>query len=184
MTESSAAVRRVRFSLAGAALVVGSLIILAGPVQAQATVSRFFGTNTDTFTASLEGCLPEGLVGTVTITETSTGQVVDTGTNVFLVHGLNVYDYHLDLPDGRYVQSWLNRDLYTFALTFVTNPPHSVYNVVTQDLRTIYAADGTPVGTLSIHAGFHITFTDLNGNDEPDPGEIATQFDYFHLRCG
>ena len=56
--------------------------------------------------------------------------------------------------------------------------------VVTQDLRTIYAADGTPTGTLSIHAGGHITYNDLNGNFTPDPGEIAAEFGYFRLRCG
>jgi hypothetical protein len=55
---------------------------------------------------------------------------------------------------------------------------------VGQDFRTIYDSDGTAVGTLSIHAGFHVTYDDLNGNGTPDPGEIATEFDYFRLRCG
>jgi hypothetical protein len=180
MTRSSIAVRTLRLSVAVATLVVGALFIPAGPAQAQATVVRYFSTHTDTFTAPLEGCLPEDLVGTVTLTETSTGQVVDTGKNVYTVHNVDAYDYHLALPDGRYVQSWLDRDL----VTFVANPPHTVFNVVTQDLRTIYAADGTPVGTLSIHAGIHITYNDSNGNGTPDPGEIATQLEYFHLRCG
>jgi hypothetical protein len=40
------------------------------------------------------------------------------------------------------------------------------------------------VGTLSIHAVLHITYTDLNGNFTPDPGEITVQFDHFRLRCG
>ncbi len=164
--------RRVFSSLIVVCQVVAVLALSATSAHAGATVDRFFGQQTDTFTAPLEGCLPEDQVGTVILTETSTGQRVDTGAGTVTVHGVNVYDYHLDLPDGRYVQSWLNRDHYTS----LDNPPHSVFNVVTQDLRTIYAADGTPVGTLSIHAGYHITYSDLNG--------IATEFEYFHLRCG
>lgn len=140
--------RRMVSILATLGLVAGMLAATAGSAQAKATVERFFGTHTDTFTSPLEGCLPEDVVGTVTVTETSTGQVVDTGKNVFTVHGVNAYDFHLDLPDGRYVQSWLDRDIYTIA----SNSPHNVYNVVTEDLRTIHAADGTVVGTLSIHA--------------------------------
>jgi len=149
-------------------------------VQAQATVTQFFATPTETFTAPLEGRLPADLVGTVTATETSTGQVVDTGKNVFFVHGVDNFDYHLTLPDGRFVQSGLNRDLFVF----VANPPQTVFNVVTQDFRTIYAADGTPTGTLTIHAGNHITYNDTNGNHMPDAGEISAEFDYFRLRYG
>ena len=175
----SLAVRGVQFLGAGAVLVLG-LFIPAGAVQAQATVVRFsFGPNTETFTGPLEGCLPPDLIGTSTLTETTTGQAVDTG-KVFTVHGVNTFDYHGDFPNGIYVQSGLNRDIFTF----VANPPLTVMNVATQDLRTIYAADGTPIGTLSIHENSHITFRDINGNDEPDPGEITVQFDYFRLRCG
>ena len=178
MPKTSLAVRRVQRSLAGVALLV-AFVLPAGLAQAQATVFRFEVTQTFTFDAPLEGCLPEDLVGTVTITETSTGQVVDTG-KVFTIRGVDEFDYRLELPDGSFVQSGLNRDRFIF----VANPPHSVFNVVTQDFRTIYAADGTPVGTLSIHAGRHLTFTDLNGNGEPDPGEISAEFEYFRLRCG
>ena len=179
MPKTSPAFRRIQRSLTGAALLV-ALLLPAGAAQAQATVFRFSETHTETFTAPLEGCLPEDLVGTVILTETSTGQVVDTST-VFTVRGVNEFDVRLELPDGRFVQSGrINRDRYIF----VANPPLTVQNVVIQDFRTIYAADGTPLGTLSIHAGFHITFRDLNGNEMPDPGEISAEFDYFRLRCG
>ena len=178
MSKTSPAVRGVQRSFACLALVV-ALLIPAGLAQAQATVFRFSVTQTFTFTAPLEGCLPEDLVGTVTVTETSTGQVVDSG-KVFTVRGVDEFDYRLELPDGRYVQSGINRDRFVF----VANPPLTVFNVVTQDFRTIYAADGTPVGTLSIHAGSHFTFRDLNGNEMPDPGEISAEFGYFRLRCG
>jgi hypothetical protein len=76
--KGSPAVRRVQRSLAGVVLLV-ALVLPAGFAQAQATVFRFSDTHTDDITTSLEGCLPEDLVGTGTLTETSTGQVVDTG---------------------------------------------------------------------------------------------------------
>jgi hypothetical protein len=178
MMKRSSAVRRIQRSLAGVVLLF-AVVLPAGLAQAQATVFRFFDTHTEDITTSLEGCLPENLVGTGTLTETSTGQVVATG-NVFTVRGVNEYDFHLVFPDGSYVQSGLNRDRYVF----VVSPAVTVYNVVTQDFRTIYAADGTPIGTLSIHAGMHITYRDLNGNGMPDPGEITAEFEYFRLRCG
>jgi hypothetical protein len=178
MTKRSSTVRRLQRSLVGVALLV-AVLLPAGAAQAQATVSRFSDTHTEKLTTPLEGCLPEDLVGTGTLTVTSTGQVVDTG-GVFTVRGVNNYDLHLVFPDGSYVQSGLNRDRYVF----VANPPLTVFNLVVQDFRTIYAADGTPIGTLSIHGGMHITYRDLNGNGMPDPGEITVEFDYFRLRCG
>lgn len=174
------AVVRSLQALWGAALVGACVSIPAVPARAEATVFRFANTHTETFTARLEGCLPQDLAGTWTLTETSTGQVVETGGGVFSVRGLNEYDARTTFPDGSYVQSGLNRDRYVF----IADPPHTVYNLVGQDLRTIFAADGTPIGTVSIHAGFHVTYTDVNGNGAPDPGEIASTFDYFHLRCG
>ena len=171
-------VRRLHHLLASAVL-VGVLLFPSNLAQAKAFVERFSERHTETFRAPLEGCLSEDLVGTVTLTETSTGQIVDTG-NVFTVRGVNIFDYRLELPDGRYVQSRLNRDRYVF----VANPPHiGVFHVVTQDFRTIYEADGTPVGKLSIRAGFHITYRDLNGNFQADPGEVKAEVGYFRLRC-
>ena len=166
--------------LVGCFALVGALLIPAGAAQAQATVFRFSGSDTETFSAPLEGCLPPDLIGTVTASFTTTGQAVDTGQNPFAVHGVDTYDYHADFPNGIYVQSGLNQDHFTF----IFNPPLTVNTVASQDKRTIYAADGTPIGTLSILETIHITFQDTNGNGQPDPGEITVQFDKFRLHCG
>ena len=151
----------------------------AGPAQAQATVDRFFGVHTDTYTAPLEGCLPEDLVGTVTITETSTGQRVDTGTDVGMVHGVNTYDYHLDLPDGRYVQSWLNRDLYTVVGTVRTWSSTSSPRTCERSMRP------TGPGGDAVHPRRlpHGPRPQRQWNARPG-GEIAVELEYFHLRCG
>jgi hypothetical protein len=177
MTKRSSTVRRLQRSLAGVALLV-AVLLPVGAAQAQATVFRFSVTHTEQITDPPTGCPPD-LVATGTLTETATGQVVDTG-GVFTVRGVDEFDLHLVFSDGSYVQSGINRDRYVF----VANSPLTVFNQVTQEFRTIYAADGTPIGTLSIHGGVHITYRDLNGNGMPDPGEITAQFDYFRLRCG
>jgi hypothetical protein len=152
--------------------VVGVIVLTATSAQAQATIDRFSGQHTEIFTAPLEGCLPEDQVGTVTVTETSTGQRVDSGNGVVTVHGVNVYNYHLALPDGRYVQSWTDRDLYST----VDSSTHFVSTMVTQDFRTVYSADGTPERRLAIHAGAHVTYNFITG-------EVASEFEYFRLRC-
>lgn len=174
------AVGSMALALAPSSHALASARVQSGTSPRQpAEVVRFSGTQTETVTTPLEGCLPDDLVGTATITETSTGQVVDTGDAVFVVSGVNVYGAHLELPDGLSVQSWLDRDRYVL----VVNPPLSVYNVVTQDLRTIYADDGSPIGSLSIHAGYHVTYIDLDGDEAPEPSEITTELEHFRLRC-
>jgi hypothetical protein len=176
----SLAVRGVQFFAASAAI-VGALLIPAGAVHAKATVFRFtFGPNTETFTGPLEGCLSPDLIGTATLTETTTGHVADTGHNAYNIHGVTTYDYHGDFPNGVYVQSGLNRDIFSIHVKF----PHTAIHVTTQDLRTIYAADGTPIGTLSIHENSLVKFEDTNENGQPDPGEITFAFDHFRLHCG
>jgi hypothetical protein len=180
MMQLPAAVRHSLRALWGAALVGSLLCIPAIPAHAEATLFRFAETHTETFTTPFF-CLPQDLVGTVTLTETSTALVVDPGANVFSVRGLNEFDTHLALPDGSYVQSGRpNRDRYVF----IANAPHTVFNQVSQDKETIFDADGKPIGSVSIHAGFHVTYNDANGNDRPDPGEVSSEFDYLHFHCG
>src|SRR5450759_2538201 len=151
----------------------------ATPANAGAIVDRESSSHTETFTAPLDFCLPEDLIGQVTITETSTSQSVQTVSDVFTIRFVNEYDYRIEFPDGRYVQSGINRDL----VVFVASPSHSVLNLVTQDFRTVYAADGTPVGKLSVHAVFHITFNAVTGNSQVDEGELKSAIDKFDLRC-
>jgi hypothetical protein len=155
-----------------------SAALSASPAHAAAVVLRLSASHTDVFPVIGYFCLPEA-VGTATQTESSTGQFVDAGGHVFTFHGVDAYDLHIDFADGSYVQSGLDRDL----ISSVFKPPLTVVNVVTQDLETLYNAQGQPVGKIEIHAGSHLTFTDLNGNGQPDDGEIKVVFDRFRLRC-
>jgi hypothetical protein len=47
-----------------------------------------------------------------------------------------------------------------------------------------FVADGNPIGVFTIRASFHITYNDINGNGEADPGEITAKFDYLPIHCG
>jgi len=155
-----------------------SSALSTSPVNAEAVVLRISASHTDVYPVNGYFCLPEA-VGTATQTESSTGQFVDSGSGVFTFHGIDMYDLRIDFADGSYVQSGLDRDLISRVFT----PRLTVVNVVTQDIEALYNAQGQPVGKIEIHAGSHMTFTDLNGNGEPDEGEVKVAFDRFRLRC-
>jgi hypothetical protein len=161
------------------ALVVLGAALSASPAHAAAVVTRFtFGPDTEVFPVTGYFCLPDA-VGTATQTETLTAQVVQTDSGVFQFHAVDAWDIHIVFPDGSYVQSGINRSHNSFVL----NPPLTVYTLAGQDLETIYNAQGQPVGKIEIHEIIHATYTDLNGNAQPDEGEITVAFDRFRLRC-
>lgn len=155
-----------------------SAALFASPVQAAAVLTRVSASHTDTFPVDGFFCLPDA-VGTATQTETSTGLVVETGSGVFSFRGVDTFDLHIDFQDGSYVDSGLNRD----RVSFVFKSPLTVFTRATQDLETIYNAQGQPIGSIEIHAVSHLTFRDLNGNEQPDEGEVKAEFDRFRLRC-
>jgi len=162
-----------------AAVLVAFVLGGAAPAGAAGVVEHFDTTHTETYSAPLEGCLPPDLVGTVTVTEHSVGQVVSTGAAV-VITGVDAYDFHMDLPDGRYVQSALDQEEFAVVLR---RPFTTVGSFHSQDERTIHAADGTVIGTLTIHEDHDVVYRDLNTNGEPDPGEVVVERHDFQLSC-
>lgn len=155
--------------------VVGACLMALGlgpvaPAQAEAVVERESSTRTFSFTAS-DFCFPEDLIGHASLTETNTGQLVTTPGGVFTVHGVDEFEWLIVFPDGRYVRSGINRDRFAF----VASPSSTVFTRVTQDFRTVYAADGTPIGSVMVHGVFHFTMRD---------GELTASVEKFHVRCG
>ena len=160
-------------------LVLLSAAVFAPSAHAAALVVPVSASHTEVFPVEGYFCLPDA-IGTATLTETSTGQFVETGSGVFAFHGVDEFELHIDFTDGSYVRSGLNRDV----VSFVFNPRgRTVSTVAIQDLETIYDAQGQAVGEIAIHAGFHVTYTDLNLNGQPDDGEAKVLFDRFRLRC-
>jgi hypothetical protein len=152
---------------------------VAAPAQARAEVTTFTETNTVTFTGPSDFCLPEDQIGTVAITEVVTGRVTDTGHGVFQVHGVSTFDVRQDFPDGTYVQSTKDRDLFSFRV----NGNHVVSHVVTLDMRPIYDATGEQIGKISVHAVSQVSSYDLNDNGVLDPGEVKAEFEKFRVTC-
>lgn len=139
------------------------------PAQAEAVVEQESSTQTFSFTTP-DFCFPEDLIGRATLTETSTGQSVRTPGGLLTVHGVDEFQWQIVFPDGRYVTSDLNRDRFAF----VGSPAGAVFTRVTQDFRTIYAADGTPIGSVMVHGVFHFTMRD---------GQVTASVEKFHVRC-
>jgi hypothetical protein len=152
------------------------LAATAGAAQAQADIVRF----TTTVPLPTVGALPECLdatVGTQVGTETSVGQLVDTGTT-FHAHGTSSLDYTVTFEDGRYV---IGSSVEHFS--FTAAGPMVVFTLPISEMRTIHSADGQPIGTVRIHAISHMTYRDANGNEEPDPGELSANVDRFFFTC-
>jgi len=170
----------VRRPVTAVAVLVVTVLGGAAPAQAQAVIEHFDETHTDTYSAPLEGCLPPDLIGTVTSTEHSVAQAVRSGPTI-VITGVNKYDFHMDLPDGRYVQSGVNQEEFAVVLHL---PNNTVSSFSSQDERTIHAADGTVIGTLAIHEDYDVIYRDLNLNEEPDPGEVTLERHEFQLTCG
>jgi len=152
-------------------------VVPAGIAQARATVIRFESQEPLSGSTGLPECLPPDLIGAQTGTETTVGQLTDTGHG-FQVHGTTTLDYRVVFPDGRYVVGTAVEHF-----TFIARPPQAVNKSVIREPRTIYSADGQPIGTVFIHALSHVTFRDANGNGIPDPGEITASVERFFFTC-
>jgi hypothetical protein len=168
-----------RLAVLGATLALGIGGGVASPAQARAEVTTFTETHTSSFTGPSDFCLPEDQIGTVAITEVTTGQLTDTGHGVFQVHGVATFDVRQEFPDGTVVQSTKDRDLFSFR----ANGLHVVSHVVTLDKRPIYDAAGEKIGQITVHAVSQVSSYDLNDNGVLDPGEVKAEFEKFRVTC-
>jgi hypothetical protein len=154
------------------------VLALTGVAQASATITPFVFESELSFTTTLE-CLPADLVGTVSGTERTEGQIVDTGTTVH-APATTTQDYRVDFPDGRYVIGTA-----TEHFTFTTRSDMPLVSTTTViEPRTIYDADGNAVGRVIVHFKGHITAFDVNGDQQLSEGEIVTNRDFFFFTCG
>lgn len=164
------------------AAVTGALATAAG-TQARATVQPFEFQDTFTDTVDDSGtCLGPGAVGTITGTSHVVGQFTDTypPKRGFHAHATNTTDYRIDYSDGRYAVG-----AFVTHSDFNDNPDQlrTTVTEAAQDYATLYAPDGQPIGPVQVHAISHITFSDTNGNTEPDPGEISANVDHVRVTC-
>jgi hypothetical protein len=154
--------RRLRILTPCAVLVFVAL--LPSAASAKATSFWFSERHTEVFTDTVS-CAGD-LTGIATLTEASMIHVVQRSNGSFSFNGVDDFDYRLELPGGAYVQSGLNRDRFVFVLT---NRSHAVSHTTVQDFRTIFDANGAPIGGLTIHGGMTVVYDDANGNFERTP---------------
>jgi hypothetical protein len=163
--------RRLRFCVP---LAVLSVLIFAATASARATVGTFYSQETITFT-DVSSCT--GLTGTGTNTATDAGRFVDTG-GTFHVSGTTTQDYRVDWSDGSYLISHSPSHF-----EFTTNSSQFVSTEAQQDRGTLYSADGQVIGQVTVFTLTHMTWRDLNGNGQPDPGEFTASVDQFRVTC-
>jgi hypothetical protein len=159
-----------------AATIAGLTLGLAGTASAQATVGEFYSQETITAT---DVSLCTGLTGTVTNTVTVAGRFVANADGTFHVSGTTMQDYRTVWSDGSYEihHSPAHWEFNTNATGEV------VFTEAQQDPGTLYAADGQVIGKVTVFTLTHQTWRDLNGNGQPDPGEIKSTVDQFRVTC-
>jgi hypothetical protein len=158
---------------------VGTTAANAAASGSGAVVTRFAFASTETFQGALPECFLPDLVGTNVATDTVTGQTVETARGMFQVSGTDVFYYRVDFPNGMNAFGTS-----TSHFSFIANPNGvTVFTQVGKEPRTVYAADGTVVAEVVIHAGSHITYRDMNAGGIPQPGEISSNIDRFFFTC-
>ena len=120
----------------------------AGARAVDVPASAFYFSSEVSGQTSLPECLPEDLVGTVTGTEVTEGHETDTGFT-FHANGTTTLTYRVEFPDGRYV---LGVAVEHFGFQNNGWPTQSNHTSVTRETRTVYSADGDPIGTGTLRA--------------------------------
>jgi hypothetical protein len=175
----------VRRSLLGAGVAAACLALGTGASVAASPNAPFVGTFYDQQAVSdtVAGDLPcfAGVTGTITGTDTVSGRY-NNAPDFFHFEGTETFDYRIDFTDGRYVIGGFSAH---FAET--ANAESGIVRQkdsgASQERATVYAADGSPTGAVTISGTFHTTWADLNDNHQVDPGEITASVDRLKVTC-
>jgi len=176
---------RKRHSMVGrscslcALLTAASLALGAGGSYGRATVGYFQFEEPFSETVTNFPC-SEGVPVSMTGTFTAEGRFTEIDSRHFSVHATTTLDYRAELGDGRYAVGEVTEH---FSLSFNPRRPRTVDTSAQQEQATLYAADGQPIGTITVHVIFHVTYTDENGNLEPDPDEITASVGQVRASC-
>jgi hypothetical protein len=148
--------------------------------HSQVTVGTFYYQEQVTDTINDAFCF-EGLTGALTGTDTVSGHF-NNAPDFFHAKGTDTFDSRVVYPDGRYVVG-----AFSTSFEISANAESGVVDAkdteISQGLATVYGADGSVLGTVTMRGTFHITYTDLNGNGQPDPGEIKAWVDRVRSTC-
>jgi hypothetical protein len=167
--------------LATACLALGATASLAASPNA-AFVGTFYDQSTHT--EAVPGDYPcfAGVTGTITFTDTVSGRY-NNAPDYFHFEGTETFDYRINFDDGRYViGGWTAH--FTEEANNESGAVHQLDSGAAHERATVYAADGSPSGTVTVFSNFHTTWTDSNHNHQPDPGEVTASVDHVRVTCG
>jgi hypothetical protein len=135
----------------------------------------------DQLSATETGLVPcyPNLAGTLTGTDTGAGQFVLTSTGVH-VEGVETQTYRIDFANGWYL---LSSSPTHFDANFNFSSTQTENTFAQQDRGTLYDANGMPLGSIDVWGATHLTWRDLNGNGQPDAGEITANVNLFKFSC-
>jgi hypothetical protein len=120
----------------------------------------------------------EGIVGTGMTTDVVDGHFTP-NDNGFHFAGVIHREYTLAFGDGTHVLGQVvQRVSFNATRSDITTDTEPA-----REMATVYAANDTLIGTITIRDVFHATYVDANGNGEPDSGEFTVAFDRVRVTC-
>ena len=154
-------------------------LVCASAASGQATIGPISWQDQLSVTdIGLVPCYPN-LVGTLTGADTGAGQFVVTSTGVH-VEGVETQTYRIAFANGWYL---LSSTPTHFDSNFDFSSGQTENTSAQQDRGTLYNANGDVIGIVDVHSVTHLTWRDLNGNGQPDPGEITANVNLFKFSC-
>ena len=107
------------------------------------------------------------------------GRFVETSSG-FHVEGTTTIDSHTVFTNGYYVNA-SGHAHFAFDTSFTSGA--TVFTSGGPEVHTIFNAEDEAVAQVKFVGVSHITYRDLNGNGQPDEGEITSSFERFHFIC-
>lgn len=155
------------------------LAVVAPTAHAAVTSGTIFNQETEINQVGTPPCLSGDLSGIETVTFTTSGRFVQTGSGIH-VEGTNAVA-------GRQVFTNGDIDIVDASSHFAFNASatsgQTVFSTAGHELHTTYNANGDVIARVNYAGVTHITYRDLNGNRQPDDGEITANFERVHVTC-
>lgn len=174
-----------RRPLLTAGLATICLALGAGASPAASPNAPFVGTfyEQEAVSDTVAGDYPcfDGVAGTITGTDTISGRY-NNAPDFFHFEASETFDYRIDFTDGRSAIGGFGAH-FTETANAESGTVRQRDTEAGQEHATIYAADGSPTGTVTVSGTFHSRWTDLNQNHQVDPGEVTTSIDRFRVTC-
>ncbi len=163
-------------------VLAASLLGLTAPRAnaAPATVGRFFNQDTEVNPVDGTECVSSVGPGTETATFTNSGRFVQTNSG-FHVEGIGTIDSHTVFTNGYHITA-NGQTHFTFNTNFTSGQTVNTAGGG-NEIHTIFNAENVVIAQVKFVGVFHITYRDLNGNGQPDDGEITSSFERFHFIC-